>query len=499
MQDQPASGQPSSSSDSPSRPDSRHAGPARLRAVASPALRICRPTSDCPEPLEDPRQKESAPLDGERSHNIKSSPGSRGRAAKQTASPTSSGVSVHASPGLGSAMPAPGVSPSRPTPPASCTGAAAIFRAVPPGSRRCRSQREWLRVALAEIEAAGFYSNRAHHYAGICRILMQRMNWTDRTSRPGHLSISAAEGVSPDTVARAVAWLRERGLLGLVSPGTTAMLRPGVLYAGTANLAAVYVLTVPRRRSQARSPVAGKREFADLTSHRRWVVSGPCARQAKTPVKTGKARPTGGLPMLPRASPALHHCPRNRSEGLAAAQAVQERARDLRRLSAEHVRWLGRPFFAAGWTPADVVHAIDHSPTGRPHGFTAGIRSPGAWARARLALWLGPDGVPLPSRSQLAAEHHRQVLAEQERLRAERRPPDPAGYARGAARAREALRQALAAASAGQPRPAGSRLPSRARRPARASWSSTAVAATPPLAGPGAPPPLAPGRPGRAG
>ena len=78
---------------------------------------------------------------------------------------------------------------------------------------------------------------------------MKHMNWRDRTSRPGHDGIAAAVGVSPDTVARAVRWLQERGLLGLVSGGTTAAVRPAVLYAGTGNLAAIYVLTVPKRRS----------------------------------------------------------------------------------------------------------------------------------------------------------------------------------------------------------------------------------------------------------
>ena len=63
----------------------------------------------------------------------------------------------------------PGVSPpsaSCSTPPPASPGKAAIFAAVPGGSRRARSQREWLRAALAEIESQGWYANRASHYAG---------------------------------------------------------------------------------------------------------------------------------------------------------------------------------------------------------------------------------------------------------------------------------------------------------------------------------------------
>ena len=155
-------------------------------------------------------------------------------------------------PSAGQRAPISGVSrraPATPTPPPAGPGKAAIFAAIPGGSRRARSQREWLRAALAEIESQGWYANRASHYAGICRVLMKHMNWRDRTSRPGHDGIAAAVGVSPDTVARAVRWLQERGLAGLVSPGTTETVRAGVLYAGTGNLAAIYVLTVPKRRS----------------------------------------------------------------------------------------------------------------------------------------------------------------------------------------------------------------------------------------------------------
>ena len=123
--------------------------------------------------------------------------------------------------------------------------------------------------------------------------------------------------------------------------------------------------------------------------------------------------------MLPPAGAApLAAIPENRTEALAAAQAMQERARLLRRISAEHLRHLARPFFAAGWSPRDLLHAIDHEPGGRPHGYTSGVRSPAGWIRSRLAAWSGPDDVPLPSRSQRLAEARRQVLAEQTARRA---------------------------------------------------------------------------------
>ena len=150
--------------------------------------------------------------------------------------------------------------------------------------------------------------------------------------------------------------------------------------------------------------------------------------------------------MLPRASTGpLAAVPENRTEALAAARAMQERARVLGRLSAEHLRHLARPFFAAGWSPRDVLHAIDHEPGGRQHGYTAGVHSPAGWIRSRLNDWLGPDDTPLPSRSQRLTDAHRQVLADQAARRA--RDADAraraADYPAQAARAREMLRTRL--------------------------------------------------------
>src|SRR5262249_4176802 len=157
---------------------------------------------------------------------------------------------------------------------------------------------------------------------------------------------------SADTVGRAVAWLQSHGLLGLVSPGTTDALRPGVLYAGTGNLAAVYVLTVHQRRSRTACRVAGQGEFADLTGARRDPVKGPRARHAKNP-KTSKARATRGLILLSRRSTGPQRMvPENRNEGLRAATVIQNRCVWLRELSAEQVYRLARPYWACArpWT-----------------------------------------------------------------------------------------------------------------------------------------------------
>ena len=200
--------------------------------------------------------------------------------------------------------------------------------------------------------------------------------------------------------------LEERGFLGLVAQGWTSALRASVLDDRTGT-SAVFVLTVPRRKQRLPSAGEPPRVNRALTGSRREPDIAPRAREASPEVKTETpevkseaARAPRGQPMLPPAGAApLAAVPENRTEALAAAQVMQERARLLRRISAEHLRHLARPFFAAGWSPRDLLHAIDHDPGGRQHGYTSGVRSPAGWIRSRLAAWFGPDRRPAASAS----------------------------------------------------------------------------------------------------
>jgi hypothetical protein len=317
-------------------------------------------------------------------------------------------------------------------------GRAAIFGAIRPGSRLCRGQVDWLRTGLNLIDEQPWYGNRKAHYAAILRRLAAYMDWRSRTTRPGHALLRCktcrgtgrAHGqadpcrgcggkpLSADTVGRAVAWLQENGLLGLVSPGTTPLLRAHVLHGREGNLAAVYVCTVPRKRSRPPRPHGvSDRQFADLSGSCKETDLVPHAR-GHTKSTPAKARAPRGQFMLPRSThQQLHTHPKNRTEGLTAAMAIQDRSTWLRLLSPEHVRHLARPYFAAGWSASDVLYALDHDHSGRQYGYSAAVRHPPGWARARLSRWLAPDGRPLPSRTQIQAARRQRVLAEQEARR----------------------------------------------------------------------------------
>lgn len=350
---------------------------------------------------------------------------------------------------------------------AAAPGKAEIYGAIRPGTRLCRRQREYLRTGLGLIEAQSWYANRKAHYAAVFGRLALCMDWGDGTARPGHDLLrgphrggcqgtrehcegccGCAGRLSSDTVARVVAWCQSAGLLGLVSPGVTADCRPGVLHGGEGNLAAIYVCTVPRERSWMPSRCgAGQREFADLSRFCFFVIGRSLRAREKPQVKNRKARPAGGQPMLPRGdSASLATCPKTGSEAMAAARAIQDHSRELAQLSDRHVRHLAQPWFAAGRTPDDFLHALSHLPDGPRHIHTDAVRDPAGWARSRLACWLAPDGTLRPTPSQLAAEADRARRAEQDARRRGRQAVQQAAVDLAAGLA-DAARASLAAAS----------------------------------------------------
>jgi hypothetical protein len=141
--------------------------------------------------------------------------------------------------------------------------------------------------------------------------------------------------------------------------------------------------------------------------------------------------------------------PHQGGEALRAAEALRLAALTFRRLSARHVRHLLREHFRAGWSPADVLWALDHLPSGHRHLHTDDVRHPAAWLRHRLAPWTQESQVLPGHRAQLEARkvQHRaeQEMARRERVRAAERSAG-VNTPEHAAQARAMLQEALRAA-----------------------------------------------------
>src|SRR5262249_9293495 len=106
------------------------------------------------------------------------------------------------------------------------------------------------------------------------------------------------------------------------------------------------------------------------------------------------------------------------------ALCANSRLSPLARLSPRYLRHLIKDFLDAGWTGADILHALDHQPSGAAWTYTTPVGHAAGWVRFRLATWRNADGSPLPSRSQLSQLRRRDTLARQAERRRSRRAPD---------------------------------------------------------------------------
>jgi hypothetical protein len=274
----------------------------------------------------------------------------------------------------------------------------AIVCALPAGSRRARDQAEALAALDRVDELLPLRGDRQATIAAVWAALVHRADWPTRTVTTTWAALQAASDRSRATVGRCLAWLREVGLLGVVATGASA----AALGTDT-NRCPTYVLAIPAGPSPVDEletppgpvgsvvpPYAGARENSP-------AVHNPARPGGRLATPETAAR-SGGRPMWP-----LSVAPVTRRDQLDACEALRWDAVTLRPLSGRMLRHLLRPWFGAGWSPRDVVHALDHLPTGQPWRYAGTPKAPAAWVRFRLAAWTDPaTGAPVASRSQRA-------------------------------------------------------------------------------------------------
>lgn len=280
------------------------------------------------------------------------------------------------------------------------------------------------------------------------------------TARPGWDTLIDRTGLSRSTIQRALRRLRSWGLLGTVASGSTWRIRGGRDDDEHGNLAGEYVLCIP---------VIEAVEESDPPSSLRQEAGSPPrvrAREDCGPRPAAALWPIGKTPVT-------------RREQLDAAQRLRK-SPVLRQLSARYLRHLLRPVFAAGWSPAQVLHALDHAPDDVAYWHTDQVNHVAAWVRHRLAAWRDDDGTWATPPAQLGAgrttdlEHADVVeLRNAPRLTGEQ-TAEHAGTARwalDAVRARLARRKPTAQAGLGVSLPdEAGRITTATEAPGQAGW-----------------------------
>lgn len=263
---------------------------------------------------------------------------------------------------------------------------------------------------------------------------------------PSRTLVMQLTGLSDATVKRWTCWMVRRGVMAQLEVGRLARFRPmavqdeggrvsvyvlctpGVTVAAEPAAAVVEVLVddVPAANGEAHpaSPV----DKSDPSGCLGFVLrenpypgaraNGPAA--AVLGFRAGEERSDKrGSGPWPRCAVAG-----SRSDRLSLVERLQAEAPALRPASARQLRsvllpWLVRP--ELGWTVAELLYAIDHTPDGRAHTFTGAVKIPHKWLAHRMRAWLDERDQPLPAPAVAAAAARAAKQAEAAQARAERR------------------------------------------------------------------------------
>ncbi|PYF96380.1 hypothetical protein SAMN05216184_11940 [Georgenia satyanarayanai] len=344
--------------------------------------------------------------------------------------------------------------------------------AVPAGHTIPRRVSDWVEQALAHPGTATMTPRSWRTYRAVVLATANAIDPKSKTTVFSWTSLAAAvlevdptAASSRATIARYLRRLRDWKLLGVVASGRTAQYAPAA--GGGSNERAVYVLSVLRPLQPVDSFETPPLKEAGVLP--RTHARGDLAQTTPEPLRgptpsAAQARPAPlpaqrQLPAWPRSV-----TPKRKDDMLAAAGTLRHLIPVLRRISPEHVRSIARPYFLAGWTVADLHHAIDHLPGGRrwPHDGADGVGNVGAWLSYRLAVWRDAHGTVRRSNSQriLAEQRHNAALA---RARREAEAATRAAAAGPMSPGRQLARAVAEAIRSGKPVPT---LPEQSRRQA---------------------------------
>lgn len=321
-----------------------------------------------------------------------------------------------------------------------------VMPKIPRGYIRPATQGIWRTVMTDALDLAPVRGDRRATLVAVATQLMWSADWDTLTTRPtwaalvGACQRATGHG-SRRTIARAIATLIEMHLIARVASGRCGAYAPGH---GNRNEAAVYVLIVPGELAATSAPEptvdrngtpprsVGFSSFVSLShpthARTRARTAAEPLRGTQPSVEPSRAPQLSGAPRRQSTLWSLHASAQGPDDMRLAATEFRRRLPVLQALTPNDVRAVIRPFLLAGWTVADLLHAVDHTPHGPWH-HTADTGVPRnqphrvrGWLRHRLAAW-STEGTVQQSPSQRRRADHdrrealRRLDAERERTR----------------------------------------------------------------------------------
>ncbi len=312
----------------------------------------------------------------------------------------------------------------------------AVWSVVPAGHKPARHIIRWLRSIQ---ELAEFQLARKDLKANIWRFAnavaqCPGFDPASMTIMPLWQRLQERFGFPSKSISNYFRRLRDWGVLAVVATGRTAEFTPKSS-GRTDNEAAIYVLLEKvDEECVEKSSVPVPNRAVNNPPHARADKESKLNIDAATPhtsPKRAAQRREVNHQLLNRTEPlwdpnetttAKTKRERREAERLASLE-LQFRSFPLQRISTPHVAAICRPFFQAGWTIRDILHAIDWRPNTDAryhHDGANGVENTGAWLKFRLGKWVRKDGGFYRSPSQ-KREADRIQLAAERRAAMERR------------------------------------------------------------------------------
>ena len=320
---------------------------------------------------------------------------------------------------------------------------AVVLRAVPKGCRLARHVVAWKRAVLEHPALELMRADGRANMLALVEIIAVQQDPASRTWRTTWGWVAQRLGVHEDSVGRMIRRLKTWGLLAVVATGRSAAHTPRSTGKKQGE-APVYALTTPAPSAAvsgatgATSETEQELDPVDINVDPvppKGACPPPHARENLSPMDAATPRPSAKAAAQRREVQAAlaqrtatlwpaHATVRpsrvgaTRSEWKQAYRLagleLQHHALVLRRITTAYVVSVAKVHFEAGWSIADILHALDWTPTGvrYPHDAMAGIENPGAWFAARLRAWTHEDGTPYRSPDQRAAAEAEQRRAQ---------------------------------------------------------------------------------------
>lgn len=268
-----------------------------------------------------------------------------------------------------------------------------------------RNAVKWVREQTDLLASSPIRADRRRNLIRLVELIGKSWHALTKMSSPGHAFLAESLGVTRKTVERLILELIERGIIHRSGAGIKRVAPDG----STIYLRAEYALLRPQ--VLAARVVCGRCEIG----FRPASPDDSLCRSCRELVERKRERQEAS------AWP-LSTTPKRKRERHQAAAAMQEAAKAsgwLADASPAAVASACRPFWQAGWTPADVMHAIEWRPDG-PWRYDSRPADVPGWLRYRLSYWVRSDGRPRASRSQRSRAERAAAAAARETARAER-------------------------------------------------------------------------------